>query len=119
MATSFVGPLFVDNAFSAAPVPRPPQPTRARRMVLSSAAYTCCGIAIPAKALAAASRPAPSRTSRRERPVDLISLTEALFLARRFRGFYGWAFRFGSRGYPSPRVRTARHNRDAGRRFQG
>jgi hypothetical protein len=36
-AQSFVGP-WVDNAFAAAPEPRPPQPTSAILMVLFSAA---------------------------------------------------------------------------------
>jgi hypothetical protein len=38
IATSFVGPFFTDRALMAAPVPRPPQPTRASGMVLFSAA---------------------------------------------------------------------------------
>ena len=37
MATSLIGPLLVDSASAAAPVPRPPQPTRASWIVLFSA----------------------------------------------------------------------------------
>ena len=40
MATSLIGPLLVDSALPAAPVPRPPQPTRATWIVLSSPAWT-------------------------------------------------------------------------------
>src|SRR5438045_8686323 len=66
MATSLIGPIFeVANAFAAAPVPRPPQPIKASWRVLSSAAWTC-GMAIPAKAEAAAIRPVVFRNSRRE-----------------------------------------------------
>src|SRR5206468_4961 len=58
MATSLIGPSATDRAFSAAPVPRPPQPTRATRMVLLSPAWTW-GRATPAKADAAAAPAAP------------------------------------------------------------
>src|SRR5690242_7238351 len=49
MATSLIGPLLVLRASFAAPVPRPPQPTSATWIVLSSAAWTE-GIATPARA---------------------------------------------------------------------
>src|SRR3954447_25558967 len=39
IATSLTGPWWVDSASPAAPVPRPPQPTRAMLMVLLSPAY--------------------------------------------------------------------------------
>src|SRR5271157_3131067 len=40
MATSLIGPLFVASALAAAPVPRPPQPTRAIWIVWFSPACT-------------------------------------------------------------------------------
>src|SRR6266545_549907 len=66
MATSLTGPL-PGSAFSAAPVPRPPQPTRASWMVLFSAAWTG-GRATPASTLA------PPRNRRREVTVEVFSL---------------------------------------------
>ena len=36
MATSLIGPCLTESAFSAAPVPRPPQPIRATWMVFVS-----------------------------------------------------------------------------------
>src|SRR2546421_4769296 len=56
MATSLIGPCWVERASPAAPVPRPPQPTRATRIVLSSAAWTD-GTATPARADAPATWP--------------------------------------------------------------
>ena len=52
-------------ALPTAPLPRPPQPIRASRIVLFSAAWTR-GITAPASAEAAATLPARSRNSRRE-----------------------------------------------------
>ncbi len=65
MATSLIGPCVVDRALPAAPVPRPPQPTRATRIVLSSAAWTD-GTATPARADAVATAPVVSRNCRRD-----------------------------------------------------
>ena len=53
------------RALAAAPVPRPPQPTRATWIVLSSAAWTA-GTATPARAEAAATWPVVLRKSRRD-----------------------------------------------------
>src|SRR4051794_7123532 len=64
MATSLIGPCFVARALAAAPVPRPPQPTRATRIVLSSAAWTA-GTTTPERAEAAATVPPVLRKSRR------------------------------------------------------
>src|SRR5580698_9129258 len=64
MATSFVGPFFTDKAFSTAPVPRPPQPTRATRTVFSSPAWTGLRV-MPANAEAAATAPDRLSISRR------------------------------------------------------
>ena len=65
MATSLIGPLLVARALAAAPVPRPPQPTRATWIVLSSPAWTD-GTATPARAEAAATWPVVLRKSRRD-----------------------------------------------------
>src|SRR5438105_505406 len=67
MATSLTGPCRVERASPTAPVPRPPQPTRAMRMVLSSAAWTA-GTATPARAEAVATVPVVLRKSRRDAP---------------------------------------------------
>src|SRR4051794_14333977 len=67
MATSLIGPLLVDRALAAAPVPRPPQPIRASLIVLSSPACTC-GTATPASAETAATRPVSLRNARRDVP---------------------------------------------------
>ncbi|MGB2809430.1 MAG: hypothetical protein WBC22_16940 [Sedimentisphaerales bacterium] len=40
MAMSLVGPVGEEKALPTAPLPRPPQPTNASRIVLSSAAWT-------------------------------------------------------------------------------
>src|SRR5207248_1469951 len=56
-----------ERASPAAPVPRPPQPTRATRIVLSSAAWTA-GTATPAKAEAVATWPVVFKKSRRDAP---------------------------------------------------
>src|SRR5689334_8146510 len=74
MATSWVGPLRADRALTAAPVPRPPQPTRAMRIVLFSAACTF-GTLMPANADTAATVPDFFMTSRRDMPFFLDSLT--------------------------------------------
>ena len=63
MATSLIGPLVVDRASAAAPVPRPPQPTRASWIVLFSAAWTCG--TCRQRSDAAATRPVFFRNSRR------------------------------------------------------
>src|SRR3954465_12332367 len=66
MATSLIGPWFlVARALSAAPVPRPPQPTSATWIVLSSPAWTA-GTATPARAEVAATAPVVFRKSRRD-----------------------------------------------------
>src|SRR5947209_11267872 len=65
MATSLMGPFLTESASNAAPVPRPPQPTRATLMVLFSAAWTC-GSVIPASTEAPVTRVAPDRNSRRD-----------------------------------------------------
>src|SRR5262245_9072598 len=66
MATSLVGPL-VERAFSAAPVPRPPQPTSARLIVLLSPAYIRGRMKLES-AVAAATFPVVLIISRRVRP---------------------------------------------------
>src|SRR5687768_4227754 len=53
MATSLIGGPLTERALAAAPVPRPPQPTSATLVVLSSAAWTK-GIWMPASAETAA-----------------------------------------------------------------
>src|SRR4051794_22458847 len=65
IATSLIGPLRVASALAAAPVPRPPQPTRATWIVLSSAAWTE-GITTPERAEAAATWPVVFKKSRRD-----------------------------------------------------
>src|SRR5579883_139626 len=67
MATSLVGPFLEDMASPAAPVPRPPQPTRASWIVLLSPAWTC-GSTIPARAEAATTVPDCRIRSRRDGP---------------------------------------------------
>src|SRR3954454_23158185 len=64
MATSRIGLFCTERASPTAPVPRPPQPTSARRIVLSSPAWTE-GTARPAKAEAAVILPASARKWRR------------------------------------------------------
>src|SRR5262245_35412441 len=77
MATSLVGAPLTDKALPAAPVPRPPQPTRATRMVESSPAWTC-GTATPVRAVAAAAAPVVWMRARRDRPPSVGLLTIAL-----------------------------------------
>src|SRR5262245_44914520 len=77
MATSLMGPDLVEREFSAAPVPRPPQPTRATWMVSSPAAWTA-GRERPARAEAVA--PAVSRAWRRDGPPGVVSFTEVRLL---------------------------------------
>ncbi len=67
MATSLIGPLLVASALAAAPVPRPPQPISATRIVLSSPAWTN-GAENPASDVAAATVPVVLRNSRRDVP---------------------------------------------------
>ena len=62
-----------DMALATAPLPRPPQPIRASRMVLSSPAWTC-GMATPARAEAAAIRAVFFRNSRRGCALFVVSL---------------------------------------------
>src|SRR5438552_7843012 len=64
MATSLIGPLVVERALSTAPPPRPPQPTRARRIMSSPAAWTA-GTTMPDSAVAAAMAVVDLRKSRR------------------------------------------------------
>src|SRR5258707_13506326 len=85
MATSFVGPLVVESAFSAAPLPRPPQPTSARLTVLLSPAYIR-GSTMFARAVAAATLPVVLRSSRRVSAEFTESLME-ITSARRGIGF--------------------------------
>src|ERR1700722_7772893 len=66
IATSLIGPFFTPNASQAAPVPRPPQPTNATRMVLSWAAKARGLMAAVARAVTAATRPVVCRSSRRD-----------------------------------------------------
>src|SRR2546426_1046004 len=66
MAISVIGPcLWVERALPAAPVPRPPQPTRATWTVLLPAAWTW-GMATPAKGEPLAKRLVFLINSRRE-----------------------------------------------------
>src|SRR5271170_7725406 len=65
MATSLIGPCLVLRASAAAPVPRPPQPTKATWIVLFSAACTA-GITTPDRAEAVATVPVVLRKSRRD-----------------------------------------------------
>ena len=71
MACNVTGPRSADRASPTAPLPRPPVPIRARRIVLSSPACTA-GITLPANAAAAATLPVRLRNSRREEPPDLL-----------------------------------------------
>src|SRR5512136_1923121 len=64
MANSFTGPCGESNASLTAPLPRPPQPISASRIVLSSPAWTHV-IDAPATADVAVSAPARSRNLRR------------------------------------------------------
>src|SRR5437764_4907539 len=64
MATSLIGPLVVERALSTAPPPRPPQPTRATRIMSSPAAWTA-GTTMPESAVAAAMAVVDLRKSRR------------------------------------------------------
>src|SRR4051812_25393105 len=67
MATSWVRPELTLMALPAAPVPRPPQPTRASLTVSLPPAWTC-GSATPASAVAAEAL----TTSRRDQPGFLL-----------------------------------------------
>src|SRR5438874_13179142 len=64
MATSLIGPLVVERALRTAPPPRPPQRTRARRIMSSPAAWTA-GTTMPESAVAAAMAVVVLRKSRR------------------------------------------------------
>src|SRR5580693_2407784 len=106
MATSLMGPQFVDSALPAAPVPRPPQPTRATWIRSVPAAWTggmamparavvpapwTGGMATPAKADAAARRPVFCNNSRREETGRFASLIFGL-------RFWGACSEVGSAG---------------------
>src|SRR5262245_15177161 len=78
MATSRVGPCLVDRAFSAAPVPRPPQPTRARLTMLLSPAYSP-DRPNPVSVEATAKPPVALRASRR---VGAAGSVDMMFLSR-------------------------------------
>src|SRR5579871_5383134 len=67
MATSLIGPLLVESAFTAAPLPRPPQPTRATRIRSLPAAWTA-GMSSAVRAETAATPPAVLRNCRRVVP---------------------------------------------------
>ncbi len=67
MATSLTGPWLEFMALATAPFPRPPQPISARRIVLSSAAWTL-GIVAPASVTPAAMLPVWAKKLRRDRP---------------------------------------------------
>src|SRR5437764_992308 len=80
MATSLMGPLWlVESAFVAAPVPRPPQPTKATWTMSVPAAWTE-GMTMLASADAAASRPVFWNNSRREEVGWIASLMVGLRL---------------------------------------
>ena len=78
-ATNWIGPFLTERASAAAPVPRPPQPTSATRIVLSSAAWTH-GVAAETIVVAAANRPVFLRNSRR-----VVSLTNGWFIDHLYR----------------------------------
>src|SRR5207302_849224 len=84
MATRRVGPPRVFRALAAAPVPRPPQPTRAKRMVLSSPACTS-GTLTPASADAAATLEVVLIMSRRDRPLVFLLLMKCSLRLRTLR----------------------------------
>src|SRR3954451_20777206 len=97
MATSLTGPWWVDRASPAAPVPRPPQPTRAMLMVLLSPAYR----PDRPKPAAAARPPGAFRASRRVGATVGSLLMgsfrrEPVWRVRRRAG--GWGGRVGRRG---------------------
>src|SRR3974390_501097 len=82
MATSLIAPLLdVDSALAAAPVPRPPQPTRATWIRSVPAAWTE-GMATLARADAAARRPVFCNNSRREETGRFASLMVGLRFCR-------------------------------------
>ena len=72
MATSLAGPPLAVRALATAPVPRPPHPTSAMRIVLFSAACTW-GNANPANADTAAIVPVLLRKLRRDVRRSLLS----------------------------------------------
>src|SRR3954470_9394684 len=80
MATSLTGPWWVDRASPAAPVPRPPQPTRAMLTVLLWPAYR----PDRPKPAATATPPVIFRASRR------VGATVGSVLMRSFREEPGW-----------------------------
>ena len=77
MACSLIGPPLVTKALSTAPVPRPPQPTRASLIVEFSAAWQR-GIAMVANADTATVCPASRRNSRRDVPDDARDMSKVL-----------------------------------------
>src|SRR5438876_12416822 len=76
MAVRRVGPCLVARALATAPVPRPPQPTRAIWIVPDSPACTC-GSATPARAEAAAILPVVVIMSRRVTPLRFSPITNS------------------------------------------
>src|SRR5262245_36464619 len=100
MATSRVGPCLVDRAFSAAPVPRPPQPTRARLTMLLSPAYSP-DRPNPVRVEATARPPVALRASRRvgaAGSLDMVILSRNGGIGSRPTGRQGGCERDGRRG---------------------
>ena len=77
MACSFTWPPVVEKASATAPVPRPPQPTRASLIVSEPAAWQW-GTAAPARAPAAVAAAVVRRNSRR---VTILELVVLVFIA--------------------------------------
>jgi hypothetical protein len=78
---NIIGPALTDRASTAAPDPRPPQPTRANWMVLFSPAYMR-DVRPPTRAEVAASRPVFIRNSRRD-VLGVVSLIVNVLLCNR------------------------------------
>src|SRR5262249_31583851 len=118
IATSLIGPLLVDRALTAAPVPRPPQPTRATWIVLFSPAWTC-GIATPARADATAIWPDFFISSRRDRPLLVVLFMDFLYwlVGTRIRQAFIQFLRSGAkvnRSGPNSPSRVARGSMNSG-----
>src|SRR5512135_170929 len=104
MATTLIGPHLVLSASTAAPVPRPPQPTSATWIVLSSPAWTD-GMATPARAEPAATWPVAFRNPRR----DVLGFGSVIAFAPREGGddggrVRGLGRRWASRPLPRPEL---------------